>query len=171
MPDFELKVRNKTSGCKLAQNWHSCFSQSTFPLMWNLFFVYWSFVKDLCIHSAMILTKKICSNRADLLKSACRKSPPVCRFSQICHWTFVDVCLQKSPPPVCGFSQICHWTFTKKPACRNSPPGLQIFQNLPLESYLHVLAEIPPPTLQIFSNLPLTADLLKSACRNSPLPF
>ena len=40
-------------------------------------------------------------------------------------------------------------------ACRNFPPSLQIFQNLPLDSYLsylHVLAEIPP-SLQIFQNL------------------
>ena len=39
-------------------------------------------------------------------------------------------------------------------ACRNLPPPiLQIFQNLPLDSYLHVLAEIPP----------WGADFLKSA--------
>ena len=142
---------------------------------------HWSFAKDLRIHSAITLTKKICSNRADLLKSACRKSPPpslqihvlksatgqlltcacrnsppVCRFSKICHWTVTCAC--RIPPPVCRCSQICHWIVTYM-CLQNSPSphSLQIFSNLPLDSYLHVLVEIPPRF----------ADFLKSAihCR------
>ena len=94
----------------------------------------WSFVKDLCIHSAMTLTEKICSNRADLLKSACRNPPqfgdffsnlPLCRFTEIC--------MQKSPPP--------GWRCFLKSAT------LQIYWNL------H--AEIPPQVWRFFSNLPL----------------
>ena len=59
-------------------------------------------------------------------------------------------------------------------ACRNYLPGVQIFQNLPLDSslsYLHVLAEIPPPSLQIFQNLPLDSYLPTCACRNYPPPI
>ena len=69
-------------------------------------------------------------------------------------------------------------------ACRiPSPPGLQIFSKLPLDSYLHVLPEIPPPPPPIcrFSKIcywtvtymclqkspPMFADFPKSAthCR------
>ena len=42
---------------------------------------------------------------------ACRNSPPVCRFSKICHWTVTYMCLQKFPPG-CRFSKIFHWTVT-----------------------------------------------------------
>ena len=55
--------------------------------------LYWSFVKDLFIHSPMNLRRKRCSNLADLLKSVGRNTPP-CRFAQIC-W-------QKYPPPPTG---------------------------------------------------------------------
>ena len=93
--------------------------------------------------------EKNSSNRADLLKSACKTPPQVCRFSQICHWTATYMCLQKFPPP-----------------------SLQIFQNLPLDSYLsylHMLTEIPPH----FADFPKspTGQLPKlptCACRNSP---
>ena len=57
---------------------------------------------------------------ADFLKSttgqlfklptcACRNPPwpPVCRFSQICHWTVAYKCLQKSQPPT-YMSLFCH---------------------------------------------------------------
>ena len=136
----------------------------------------------------MTLMKKICSNHTDLLKSACR-TPPVCRFSQICHWTVTYMCLQKFPPGLqifqSIFSKIYHWTvtyiclqnypqfadFLKSAtgqlltcACRN-PSSLQIFSNLPLDSYLHVLAEIPPFADFLKS---ATGQLLTCACRNSP---
>ena len=88
------------------------------------------------------------------------------------------MCLQKFPP-VCRFYKICHWTDTYM-CLQKFPPGVQIFPNLPLDSYLsylHVLTEIPsqfvdfpkichwtdtymclqkcPPSLQIFQNLSL----------------
>ena len=110
--------------------------------------------------------------------------PP--RFSKICHWTDTYMCLQKFPPGVCRFSKICHWTDTTC-ACRNSPWGAdfpksatgqlpklptcacrnspQIFQNLPLDSYL-CASEIPPQS--VFQNLPLDRYLSTCACRNSP---
>ena len=105
---------------------------------------------------------------------ACRNSPLVCRFPQICHWTFADVCLQKFPPSLQISSNlpldICWCVLAEIPpqfadflksatghllmcACRN-PPSLQILSNLPLDICWCVLAEIPP-SLQIFSNLPL----------------
>ena len=47
--------------------------------------------------------------------------------------------------------QICSFEIS----WQNSPPGLQIFQNLPLDSYSHVLAEIhpPPPPVCRFSQI------------------
>ena len=72
--------------------------------------------------------KKNCSNCADLLKSACRKSPPSFQMHVLKSATgqLLTCACRNSPPPVCRFSKI--------------------FQ----DSYLHVLAEIPPPGLQIF---------------------
>ena len=49
------------------------------------------------------------------------------------------------------FTKICHWTDTYM-CLQKFLLGVQIFPNLPLDSYLsylHVLAEIPP-SLQIF---------------------
>ena len=78
---------------------------------------------------------------ADLLKIFRQKSP-LCRFFQICHCRFTEICRQKSPPPVCRFPQICHCRFT---------------ENLQAEN---------PPFADFFKSA--TADLLKSAGRNSP---
>ena len=100
------------------------------------------------------------STTGHLLMCACRNPPHSLQISQICHWTFAHVYLQKFPPP-----------------------GFQIFQNLPLDSYLHVLAEIlPPPSLQILQNLlldsylhvlaeipPWFADFTKSATGQLPM--
>ena len=159
----------------------------------------WSFMKDLCVHSPMTLTRKICSNHADLLKSACRipppphslqKSPQVYRFSQISQWRLTDIYLQKAPPRFADFLKgaAVHLLTC---ACRNSPsPSLQIFSNQPMEIYWHLLAE-SPLGLQISSNEPLyiywyvlaeippsrfadflkwaTVHLLTNACRNTPI--
>ena len=125
--------------------------------------------------------------------------PPVCRFSEICHWTVTYMCLQKFYPWFADFLNSATGQLPKLPtcACRNSPsPSLQIFQNLPLDSYLsylHVLAE-PPPVCRFSEICPWTvtymclqkfypwfADFLNSAtgqlpklptcaCRNSPSP-
>ena len=67
-----------------------------------------------------LLKKQICS--FEILWQS--NPPPVCSFSQICHWTVAYMCLWKSPPPVfpkstTGQSPTC--------ACRNFPPQLQIF--------------------------------------------
>ena len=54
---------------------------------------------------------------------------------------------------------------------QNYPPSMQIFSNLPLDSYLHVLAEILPPFADFLKSA--TGQLPKlptCACRNSP-PF
>ena len=62
--------------------------------------------------------------------------PPVCRFS--IHLT--EICATGQ------FSKIFYWTVTYNMCLQKFPPGVQIFQNLPLDSYLsylHVLAEIP----------------------------
>ena len=85
---------------------------------------------------------------ADFLKSAAGQLPKL------------PTCLQKSPL-VCRFPKSATGQLPKLPtcACRN-PPSMQIFSNLPLDSCLHVLAEIPPiadfpksATLQIYWNL------------------
>ena len=65
---------------------------------------------------------------------ACRNSPQFADFPKSATGQISYMCLQKFPP------------------------SLQIFQNLPLDRYLHVLAEIPP-SLQIFQNLPLDSYL------------
>ena len=99
---------------------------------------------------------------------------PICRFSQISHWTFTDMHLQKFPPglqiflnqpltadllistcripPFSRFSQSATGHLLTC-ACRNSPK-LQIFSNQTVDIYRHVLTEICP-ILQIFSNQPL----------------
>ena len=130
---------------------------------------------------------------------ACRNSPPVCRFSKICHWTDTYMCLQRnSPLGFADFPKSATGQLPKLPtcACRNSPCSLQIFQNLPLDSYLATCAcrNSPPPVCR-FSKIchwtdtymclqkfpPWFADFLKSAtgqlpklptcaCRNYP-PF
>ena len=110
------------------------------------------FMKDLCIHLPMTLTRHICSNHACFLKSAGRNPPiadflksatarfteisppPVCRFPQICHCRFPEICWQKSPP-VCRFTQICHCRFTEICGQKSPPPSLQISSNLPLQIY------------------------------------
>ena len=129
---------------------------------------------------------KIC-HWTDLVTCACRNSPPSLQiFQNLPLDRYLPMCLQKFPPrgadfpksatgqlpklptcacrnspPVCRFSKICHWTVIVTYMCLQKfpPPSLQIFQNLPLDRYLHVLAEIPPPSLQIFQNLPLDSYL------------
>ena len=104
------------------------------------------------------------------------------RFSKICYWTicacrnyptpqFVDfpksatgqipTCAYRNPSPLgfADFPKSATGQLPKLPtcACRNSPASLQIFQNLPLDSYLsylHVLAEIPSPQ---FADFPKSA--------------
>ena len=85
------------------------------------------------------------SATADLPKSAGRNPPSICRFPQICHCRFTEICRQKLPPPVCRFTEICRQKFPPKfadflksatadlpkSAGRNPPPGLQISPNLP----------------------------------------
>ena len=118
----------------------------------------------------------------DLLKSACRIPPhlliflnqpvgiywhviagilpQVCRFSQISHWTFTDMCLQKFPPRFADFLKSATGHLLTC-AYRNSLPGLHIFLNQQVDIYWHVLAEIPPVckfseishSLQIYWNL------------------
>ena len=104
------------------------------------------------------------SDTGHLLTCACRNFPQVCRFSQISHWTFTDMHLQKflpglqiflnQPltadllistcriPPFSRFSQISHWTFTDM--CLQEFPKIADF----LKS--------------------ATGQLLTCACRNSP---
>ena len=76
---------------------------------------------------------------------SCRIPPPVCRF---CEYLPQDSYLHvlAESLPICRFSKICHWTDPYM-CLQKFPPSLQIFQNLPLNSYLiylHVLAEFPP---------------------------
>ena len=125
-------------------------------------------LKSACIIPPIL---QIFSNQpltTDLLKSACRIPPhhlqiflnqpldiywhvlagilpQVCRFSQISHWTFAVMCLQKFPPRFAHFLK--------------SASG-----------HLLTCTCRIPPILQIFSNQPLTADLLISACRIPPPP-
>ena len=47
------------------------------------------------------------------------------------------------------------------------PPSLQIYQNLPLDRYIHVLAEIPPWGADFPKSA--TGQIHTYACRNSPL--
>ena len=81
------------------------------------------------------------------------------------------MCLLKSAPQWTDFLKsatgqlpIC--------ACRNVPSSLQIFWNLPLDSYLsflHALSEIPPPpSLQIFRKS-ATGQLPRLPSWNLPL--
>ena len=99
-----------------------------------------------------------------------QKFSTICRFSKICYWTYSSMCLQKFPP-VCRFSKICHWTDTYM-CLQKFPPGVQIFKNLPLDSYLsylHVLADILPQFADFLKSA--TAQIPPCACRNSPLQF
>ena len=88
-----------------------------------------------------------------LLICACRNSPPVCRFSEICHWTVTLVTFLKSS----------NGQSPKLPtsACRN-PPSLQIFQNLPLDRSPKL------PTCACRNSPPEFADFLKSATGQLP---
>ena len=102
---------------------------------------------------------------ADVLKSAtgelpklptcvCRNYPPFANFPKSVTGHIVTCACRNSPPPVCRFSKICHLTDTYM-CLQKFPPGVQIFQNLPLDSYLsylHVFAEITH-YFQIFQNL------------------
>ena len=112
--------------------------------------------------------------------------PPVCRFSkfmpldrylhvlaEIPSWGAdfpksatgqlpkLPTCAYRNSPQFADFPKSANGQIPTC-ACRNYPPArVQIFQNLPLDSYLsylHVLAEIPP-SLQIFQNLPLDSYL------------
>ena len=87
------------------------------------------------------------------------------------------MCLQKFPPQFADFPKSATGQLPQLPtcACRNSPPSLQIFQNLPLDSYLSTymcLQKFCPP----FGDFPksATGQLLKlptCPCRNSPPQF
>ena len=85
--------------------------------------------------------------------------------------------LAEIPPQFADFPKSATGQLPKLPtcACRNSSPSLQIFQNLPLDSYLsylHVLAEIPHQFADFLKSA--TGQLPKvptCACRNSPLGF
>ena len=98
----------------------------------------------------MTLTKKNYSNRADLLKSACRTPPPqYADFSKSATGQ-LPTCACRNCPPFADFLKSATGQLLKLPtcACRNSPPLVCRFsKNLPLDSYLsylHVLAEISP---------------------------
>ena len=86
--------------------------------------------------------------------------PQVCRFSQISHWTFTNMWLQKFPPRFADFLKSATGHLLTC-AYRNSLPGLHIFLNQQVDIYWHVLAEIPPVSkfseishsLQIYWNL------------------
>ena len=85
-----------------------------------------------------------------------------------------------TPTQFVDFPKSATGQLPKLPTCTyRNPPHLQIIQNLPLDSYVHVLAEILP-SLWIFLNLPLDsylhvlaeppqfADFLKSATGQLP---
>ena len=110
-------------------------------------------MKDLCIHLPMTLMRKICSNCAHLLKSTGR-TPPICRFPQICHCRFTEICWQKFPSPVCRFPQICHCRFTEM-CWQNSPQ---------FPDFLKSAGRNPPQFADFHKSA--TADLLKCAGRN-----
>ena len=107
-----------------------------------------------------------------------QKSPPVCRFCEICPLvsllSYLHVLAEIPPPQFADFVKSATGQFAKLPtcACRNSPPQLQILWNLPLDSllsYLHVLAEIPPQFADfVKSATGQFAKLPTCACTNSP---
>ena len=70
----------------------------------------------------MSLTRKSCSNLADLLKSVSRNIPP----------TFADLlkCASRNTPHLCRFAQICHCRFAQFCWQKYPPPALQISSNL-----------------------------------------
>ena len=121
---------------------------------------------------------------ADFLKSAtgqlpklptcaCRNSPLVCRFS--CHWTDTYMCCAEIPPWGADFPKSATGQLPKLPtcACRN-PPSLQIFQNLPLDSYLsylHVLADSLPSPVCRFSKICHHGQLPKYMCLQKFFPW
>ena len=76
----------------------------------------WSFVTFLCIHSLTTLTRKICSNRADFLKSAGGNSPsPFTDFLKSATADLLKFAGRNSPPP--QFADFL------KSATPNLPPG------------------------------------------------
>ena len=90
------------------------------------------------------------------------------------------MCLQKFPHPTpcfADFPKSATGQLPKLPTCAcrippSPPPVLQIFQNLPLDSYLHVLADIPSQFADFLKSA--TGQLPKlptCACRNPPSPI
>ena len=105
-----------------------------------------------------LLKKQICS-----FEILWQNPPPVCRFSKICHWTVTYMCLQNSP----WFADLLKSATGQLLTCAcRIPPSMQIFSNLPLDSYLHVLAEIPPQFADLLKSA--TGQLLTCACRIPP---
>ena len=98
---------------------------------------------------------------------ACRNTPPIWRFSEICHWTVTEVtymCLQKFCPPFGDFPKSVTGQLLKLPtcACRNAPPPFGDFQ----KSATGQLPKLPTcacrnsaPHLEIFQNLSLDSYL------------
>ena len=126
-------------------------------------------MKDLCIHLAMTLTRKIFSNCADLLKSACR-DPPICRFSQISHslQIYWNLHAEISPPQFADFCKSAtHCRFTEI-CMQRFPPQFADFLKSATHCRFTEICMQRSSHLQIFSNQPLTADLLKSAWRDPP---
>ena len=121
--------------------------------------------------------EKNCSNRADLLKFACRAPLQYADFLKSATGQ-LPTCACRNPPPP---SLQIFWNLPLDSylsylhVLAESPPSLQIFWNLPLDSYLHylhVLAEFPPPQFADFLES-ATGQLPKlptCACRNSPSP-
>ena len=105
-----------------------------------------------------------------LLTCACRNPPQVCRFSQISHWTFTDMHLQKFPPRSADFLKSATGHLLTC-ACRNSPKlpqpldNCRFLSNQPVDIYWHVLAEIPPRFADFLKSA--TGHLLTCAYRNS----
>ena len=95
---------------------------------------------------------QICCS-ADLLKSVC-SIPPFLRGEIF----FTNL-------PLCRFTEIC----------MQNPPFWRFFSNLPLFRFTEICMQKPTTTthththsVEIISQIWHSADLLKSACRNSP---
>ena len=104
----------------------------------------------------------MCSNRADLLKSAGRNSPPpqFCRFPQMCH--------QKYPPHLADFFKSGTAEFLKSVSRNKHPP----FADLLKSAIADLLKCVSRNTAQLADCLEsATADLLKSIGRNTPQFF
>ena len=120
---------------------------------------FWNLVAEFPPPSLQIFTNlqlANCSNHADLMKSACRIPQPT-PLLQILSNLLLTADFLKSAcrippnflksPTLCRFAEMADLVdFPKSSngqlptcACRNFPPHLQIFSNLPLDSYLHVL--------------------------------